>query len=81
MIVLSDYPETVLSKPNNDNDLDQNRGDTGGGKGTDPGGIRKSIKKIAEQVQADVARYNKYLKIKAGAGRVVDGIINLPESV
>ena len=41
---------------------------------------RKSIKKIAEQVQADVARYNKYLKIKAGAGRVVDGIINLPES-
>ena len=41
---------------------------------------RKNIKKIAEQVQADVARYNKYLKIKAGAGRVVDGIINLPES-
>lgn len=32
---------------------------------------RKNIKKIAEQVQADVARYNKYLKIKAGAGRVV----------
>ena len=29
---------------------------------------RKNIKKIAEQVQADVARYNKYLKIKAGAG-------------
>ena len=28
---------------------------------------RKNIKKIAEQVQADVARYNKYLKIKAGA--------------
>lgn len=27
-----------------------------------------------------MARYNKYLKIKAGAGRVVDGIINLPES-
>ena len=27
---------------------------------------RKNIKKIAEQVQADVARYNKYLKIKAG---------------
>ena len=41
---------------------------------------RKNIKKIAEQVQADVARYNKYLKIKAGAGRVVDGIINLPDS-
>nr|WP_289706666.1 PucR family transcriptional regulator [Enterocloster clostridioformis] len=41
---------------------------------------RRSIKKTAEQVQADVARYNKYLKIKAGAGRVVDGIINLPES-
>ena len=37
---------------------------------------RKNIKKIAEQVQADVARYNKYLKIKAGAGRVVDGIID-----
>ena len=41
---------------------------------------RKNIKKIAEQVQADVARYNKYLKIKAGAGRVVDlSLIHISE--
>lgn len=41
---------------------------------------RKKFKKFAELVQQDVTKYNKYLKIKAGAGRVVDGIINLPES-
>lgn len=42
--------------------------------------FRRDIKKVAERVQADVTRYNKYLKVKAGVGRTVHGIINLPES-
>ena len=39
---------------------------------------RREIKEVAEQVQ--VSAYNKYLKVKAGVGRLVEGIINLPES-
>lgn len=41
---------------------------------------RREIKEVAEQVQAEVSAYNKYLKVKAGVGRLVEGIINLPES-
>ncbi len=78
--VLSDLIRSRISKAKIHNDLDKivviqevDREQT-------QEEYRKNIKKIAEQVQGDVARYNKYLKIKAGAGRVVDGIINLPES-
>lgn len=76
--VLSDLIRSRISKAKIHNDLDKivviqevDREQT-------QEEYRKNIKKIAEQVQGDVARYNKYLKIKAGAGRVVDGIINLP---
>lgn len=41
---------------------------------------RKEIKKVAESVQGDVSKHNKHLKVKAGVGKVVDGIIHLPES-
>ena len=41
---------------------------------------RREIKKIVESVQEDVSMHNKHLKVKAGVGKVVDGIIHLPES-
>lgn len=41
---------------------------------------RREIKKIVESVQEDVAMHNKHLKVKAGVGKVVEGIIHLPES-
>ena len=41
---------------------------------------RRQIKKIVESVQEDVSMHNKHLKVKAGVGKVVDGIIHLPES-
>lgn len=41
---------------------------------------RREIKKIVESVQKDVSMHNKHLKVKAGVGKVVDGIIHLPES-
>lgn len=41
---------------------------------------RRTIKENVKEIQKHVAKSNKYLKIKAGAGRVVEGIINLPES-
>lgn len=41
---------------------------------------RKKIKKETEQVQTYVSGQNKHLKVKAGVGKVVKGILNLPES-
>ena len=41
---------------------------------------RREIKKIVESAQEDVSMHNKHLKVKAGVGKVVDGIIHLPES-
>ena len=41
---------------------------------------RKEIKEVVEKVQEYVARHNKHLVVKAGVGKVVEGIIHLPES-
>ncbi len=41
---------------------------------------RKEIKTIAEKIQKYVTRHNKELRVKGGIGKVVGGIINLPES-
>ena len=41
---------------------------------------RKEIKSVAESVQNDVSKHRKHLKVKAGVGKVVEGIIHLPES-
>lgn len=41
---------------------------------------RKEIRGVVEQVQAYVSRHDKGMRVKAGVGKVVEGIINLPES-
>lgn len=41
---------------------------------------RSIIKDALKDIQREVSKYNKRLKIKAGVGRSVDGIINIPES-
>lgn len=41
---------------------------------------REEIRGVVEDVQSYVTRYNKDMQVKAGVGKVVEGIINLPES-
>lgn len=41
---------------------------------------RREIKAVVEKVQGYVAKHNKRLIVKAGVGKVVDGIMQLPES-
>lgn len=41
---------------------------------------RKQLKEMLESVQVYVEKHNKYLKVKAGAGKVVQGILHLPET-
>ena len=41
---------------------------------------RAEIRAVVEEVQAYVSRSHKEMQIKAGVGKVVEGIINLPES-
>nr|WP_296266694.1 PucR family transcriptional regulator [uncultured Merdimonas sp.] len=41
---------------------------------------RMEIRSVVEKVQTYVTRHNKELQVKAGVGKVVEGIINLPES-
>ena len=41
---------------------------------------REEIREVVEDVQSYVTRYNKDMQVKAGVGKVVEGIINLPES-
>lgn len=41
---------------------------------------RKELKEMLEHVQSYIEKQNKYLKVKAGAGKVVQGILHLPET-
>lgn len=41
---------------------------------------REELKDILKRIQAFMAAQNKYLKVKAGVGRIVKGIIHLPET-
>lgn len=41
---------------------------------------RKELKEIRNQIQEAVYRQNKKLKVKAGAGKMIEGIMNLQES-
>lgn len=41
---------------------------------------REELKDILKRIQAFMADQNKYLKVKAGVGRIVKGIIHLPET-
>lgn len=41
---------------------------------------REEIRGVVEDVQSYVIRYNKDMQVKTGVGKVVEGIINLPES-
>lgn len=41
---------------------------------------RKEIRDVMEKVQTYVTRHKKALQVKAGVGKVVEGIISLPES-
>lgn len=41
---------------------------------------RKELKEMLERVQTYLEKQNKYLKVKAGAGKVVQGILHLPET-
>lgn len=41
---------------------------------------RQEIREIVDKVQAYVSRQDKELQVKAGVGKVVEGVINLPDS-
>lgn len=41
---------------------------------------RQEIREIVDNVQAYVSRQDKELQVKAGVGKVVEGVINLPDS-
>lgn len=41
---------------------------------------REELKDVLKQVQTFMTAQNKYLKVKAGVGRIVKGIIHLPET-
>lgn len=41
---------------------------------------RRELKEMLAQVQTYIRKKNKYLKVKAGAGKVVKGILHLPET-
>lgn len=41
---------------------------------------RQEIREIVDKVQAYVSRQDKELRVKAGVGKVVEGVINLPDS-
>lgn len=41
---------------------------------------RGQLKEMLERVQSYIEKQNKYLKAKAGAGKVVQGILHLPET-
>lgn len=41
---------------------------------------RKEIKDAVEKIQSNVTALHKYLQVKAGVGRMVEGIIHLPDS-